>query len=52
MLISTFLIIVLLIGLIVKILDPSIDRLSTGEIVLWYTSPNTNERNLVYLWKI
>lgn len=48
----TFLTVVLIVGLTFKIWRPSIDRLNTGEIVLWYTSPNTNERNFIYLWKI
>lgn len=48
---ATFLIVVLIVGLTFKIWKPGIDILHNDDIVLWYTSPNTNERSFVYLWK-
>lgn len=51
-LVLPFVILCLILGLTFKIWRPSIDRLNTGEIILWYTSPNTNTRNFTYLWKI
>lgn len=46
-----FIIFILLVGLIVKIWKPGIDVLHNDDIVLWYTSPNTNERKFIYLWR-
>lgn len=46
-----FIVFILLVGLIVKIWKPGIDVLHNDDIVLWYTSPNTNERKFIYLFR-
>ncbi len=48
---AIFIIFILIVGLTFKIWKPGIDILHNEEIVLWYTSPNTNKRNFIFLWK-
>ena len=50
-LVLLFIILCLGIGFTFKVLKPGIDVLYNDDVVLWYTSPNTNERKFKYLYK-
>lgn len=47
----SFAVLCLILGLTFKIWKPGTDVLTNGDVVLWYTSPNTNERKFAFLWK-